>query len=549
VTLEARCPQRAGAVRITSSEVVRGRPGALRHRSVADTQARVPPLRETTALQGGVRRNRRIGDGPPFAVSGTVALALCVYALALQFTTPHLGSVDGYFHIRYSALVREGGWRQFPPAFRWLPQTVLGPERYYDHHFLFHLWLALFAGGDLILGAKIAAALGAAAALLALYGLLLHWRVHAAHWWMIVALAMAPGFPYRLEMPRVQSLSLLCLLVALHLLVQRRWYVLAPLALVYTWLYDAFPLLLGLCACFFAAHLLLRSAWAWQPLAASAAGILAGLVLNPYFPHNLSFIGHHYLEKLWPSLNVAVGREWSPPLIAEWLGWGGLAAFAVALAVLLYRHRAALDPETLGVVLTAAMFLALVWRSTRFIEYFVPFTTLALARALGAPLRTWGRTLAPTWRRAAMCALLLAFAATSAAAAALLRSRPAATRYAGCAAWLLANTESGSLVFLSDWDDFPLLYFHNTANTYSMGLDPTYLSARNPALFRDWRRIVAGEEANPVAVIRESFGAEAALTDHSHSAFIDAMDRDPSARRAYTDDDCIIYGAALGANQ
>lgn len=493
-----------------------------------------------------MRRNRRIGARPPRAVVVLVVLALFGYAIGLQFTTAHLGSIDGYFHIRYSALLRESGWRDFPPAFPWLPLTVLGPDRYYDHHFLFHLWLALFATGDLVLGAKIAAALGAAAALLALYGLLLHWRVHGAHWWMIVALSLAPGFAYRLEMPRVQSLSLLCLLGALHLLIQRRWQLLAPLALVYTWLYDAFPFLLALCACFLAAHVLLGSRPPWQALAVSSGGVFAGLVFNPYFPHNLRFIGHHYAEKLWPQLDVAVGREWSPPLVAEWLGWGGLAGGALALAVVLYRHRAALDPESLGVVLVAAMFVGLTWRSTRFVEYFVPFFTLAAARTVGARLSRWGRRLGARWRRAALCLLLIGLAATSVAAAVLLRSRPPATRYFHCAAWLLASTKPGSLVFLSEWDDFPLLYFHNTSNTYSMGLDPTYLSARNPDLFQHWRRIVSGEEPNPAAVIRERFGAEVAFTDHSHAAFIHAMDRDPSAERAFADNECLIYRVGHG---
>src|SRR6185369_4838226 len=86
------------------------------------------------------------------------ALGLVAYAFVLQFTTSHLASIDGYFHMRYSALLRDVGWRGFPPEFPWLPLTILSPERYFDHHFLFHWWLALFAGMDLVMGAKIAAA-------------------------------------------------------------------------------------------------------------------------------------------------------------------------------------------------------------------------------------------------------------------------------------------------------------------------------------------------------------------------------------------------------
>src|SRR5687768_15304696 len=50
------------------------------------------------------------------------------------------GDWDGYYHIRWSALLWEsfksGNWL---PEFTWLPLTVLNPQDYADHHFLFHL--------------------------------------------------------------------------------------------------------------------------------------------------------------------------------------------------------------------------------------------------------------------------------------------------------------------------------------------------------------------------------------------------------------------------
>ena len=34
------------------------------------------------------------------------------------------------------------------PPFPWLPLTILAPDRYADHHMLFHLWLVPFTLGD-----------------------------------------------------------------------------------------------------------------------------------------------------------------------------------------------------------------------------------------------------------------------------------------------------------------------------------------------------------------------------------------------------------------
>lgn len=479
------------------------------------------------------------------------ALALIAYAFALQFSSAHLASIDGYFHIRYSALIRDGGWRNFPPEYPWLPLTILSADRYFDHHFLFHWWLALFAGMDLVIGAKIAAAIGAAVAFLTLYALLLRFGVWQAHWWIVAGLSVAPGFQYRLEMPRVQSWSVACLLIALPLFIRERTGMLFVLAWAFTWLYNAFPFLLAIGACVAAARWWEDRTIVWRPLAGAVGGVVAGLIINPYFPHNIRFIVHHYGAKLTHHAGQPVGSEWYPPLLADWLGWGGLLALFIAAATMLYRVRHELTVEKLSATLAALMFLACYWRSTRFVEYFIPFATCALALIGQAAVRDAWPGLRPEWRRAGRALLIAGFLVTTAIAALQMRQRPNANSYAGAARWLRQHTAPGSLIFLADWDDFPLLYFHNTANTYSLGLDPTYLSERDPALFETWRAAAAGKLPNPAATIATRFGAVAAFSDTHQDAFIAAMDADPQAVRGFADEHGIVYvlpAAAGGAS-
>ena len=88
-------------------------------------------------------------------------LAAVVVLAGLQFTTPNLIGNDSYFHIRYAKVIREAGVRGFPPPFPWLPLTILAPDRYADHHMLFHLWLVPFTLGDLRIGGKLAGLAGA----------------------------------------------------------------------------------------------------------------------------------------------------------------------------------------------------------------------------------------------------------------------------------------------------------------------------------------------------------------------------------------------------
>src|ERR1700755_2630656 len=67
---------------------------------------------------------------------------IIIIMVRLQFATSAVccGDWDGYYHIRWSQLLWEnfsqGKWL---PEFKWLPLTVLGPQDYADHHFLFHL--------------------------------------------------------------------------------------------------------------------------------------------------------------------------------------------------------------------------------------------------------------------------------------------------------------------------------------------------------------------------------------------------------------------------
>jgi hypothetical protein len=450
-------------------------------------------------------------------------------------------AIDGYFHIRYSALLRDAGWRGFPPEYPWLPLTILAPDRYFDHHFLFHWWLALFTGIDLVMGAKIAAAIGAAAAFVTLYGVLVHFGVRHAHWWMLAGLSVAPGLQYRLEMPRVQSWSLVCLVIALPLFARARPLALFVLGWLFTWLYNAFPFLLAIGVCVMVARWWTTRELAWRPLAAAAAGVAGGLVVNPYFPHNLRFILHHYGAKLTQAAGQPVGSEWYPPLLAAWLGWGGLLALFMGAGTALYRLRAQLTTEKLAAALIALMFLACYWRANRFIEYFVPFTLIALALLGSAAVAAQWSQLQLEWRRRARAVLLLALVVTTAVAALQMRRRPNASAYAAAASWMRAHTPAGSLIFLADWDDFPLLYFHNTHNSYSLGLDPSYLSERDPALFDTWRAAADGRLPNPAATIRARFGAVAAFADHRQSAFIAAMDADPLARRGFADATGIVY--------
>ncbi|HJS19412.1 MAG TPA: hypothetical protein VJ785_11740 [Anaerolineales bacterium] len=113
--------------------------------------------------------------------------------------------------------------------------------------------------------------------------------------------------------------------------------------------------------------------------------------------------------------------------------------------------------------------------------------------------------------------------------------------YADASQWLEENSDSGELVFQTDWDDFPRLFFYNTHNTYLVGLDPTSMQMYDEELYNLWVPIVRGEVGQPSQFIANVFHARYVHTDLNHEAFIERAEDDPYMEPVYRDDQNIIF--------
>jgi len=493
----------------------------------------------------------RLGARGRLARQALAVLAFFAGLFAVvQYATPGLADHDGYYHMRLARLMREQG---LTPEFVWLPLSILNAEAYYDHHLLYHAYLALFAGSPdpagLIAGAKLASVLMPALAGVAAWWLLRGQGVRWAALWALGLMAVSEAFLYRLSMPRAQAASLLVLIVSLHCLLARRYWALLPLGFVYVWLYNAFPLLLVVVGVYAAAAWATERRLAWQALAYASAGLALGLVVNPYFPRNLVFIFQHLAPKLGGS-ETPVGNEWYPYETWTLVENSGpaLAAFVLGALAMAWRGQRP-DRATLAAFGLSVVFGLMLFKSRRFVEYFPAFALLFLALAAAPLAAGWVEAAGRRVGRLAWAAAPLALAAVLAlplvytldgARAAMQRSLPP-TRYAAASAWLQANTAPGSLIFQTDWDDFPRLFFYNPQNLYTAGLDPTYLELYDPALYAEWVDITQGEVTPPSPAIRARFGAEYAITDLRHGDFLRAAAEDPGLAEVYRDDEAVIF--------
>jgi hypothetical protein len=571
------------------------------------------PAEEVAVAPGG--RARR---GVLAAVFGS-RLTLFVVGAALiggvfwylQFSTASLccGDFDAYYHIRWSRMLWESlRAGRFPPTFGALPLTTLNPKDYVDHHLLFHVLQIPFTFfSDIQTGGKIAAWLFASLAVFSCYWLIVRNRLSYPLVWLVAVLGSAAPFLYRMNMGKAMSVSIVLMVVGIHLLFERKYIWLLPLAFVFALTYDMVFLL-----AFAAAVWLVVTLWQERSLnreVASAlvafglvlAGTALGFVINPYFPHNLQLLYEHAVIKITAKgFSTSVGSEWYPYDTWEFLGNCGVALVAMVAGYVAFRDSAAKERKRAFFFLlfsTALLVVNLRWR--RFAEYFPPFAVVFAAFALEPLIRrarerhTASEPVAATESEAAAEASDDARAdeevrpATAPAPARVERARAweiiivctafvllcaplvwyarvtskdiadmaHPNYYRGGMDWLSKNADRGEIIFNTDWDDFPKLFFYNPDFAYISGLDPTYLVDRDHEQADLFAKITIAKDlkddeiAKLGPLIRDNFcygeGEQRrcpryVFTDHEHEDFYnDALDSG-WFDEVYTDDDCSV---------
>lgn len=482
------------------------------------------------------------GSRPTLQVAGGFALILAVM-LSIQFAGPAILDNDGYYHIRWSRMLAEHAPKL--PPFKPLPLTTLNERDYVDHHYLYHVLLIPFTAGDLRVGAKLSAAIFSSLAVAALFWLMAAYRLPYRWAWLIPLLLSSEPFLYRMSMARAPSLSLAFLGVGIYLILKRRWVWLSLLSFAFVWLYSLFPLIFAVALAYTAAVYLAERRLEPGAALATFSGIVAGLLINPYFPKNLVLFWDHLMMKLTADYSVNVGVEWYP--YDTWVMLGGSAvAFVIYFAGLVAFdfRRQGRDPKPLFFLILATMFLLMAFKSRRFIEYWPPFAVLFGAFTLspyierlmkrGVRHRT-DRAVCAVAASVAMVALLGTMTVTVLVAHLNIRTETDPYAYRGASLWLAENTPPGTVVFNTDWDDFPMLFYYNPDRTYIVGLDPTYLYDRNPEMWNLYKDITLGDKSDPAPIIKERFGAEYVFTDNYHEDFLRVARETGDFETVYTD--------------
>jgi hypothetical protein len=445
---------------------------------------------------------------PRMLWGGLVAAVFAAYYWLLYFPPRLVGAndPDRYYHLGLSRLISEGGIPMRLPQAEDLGWGVVFPEK----EFLFH---ALTGAADWAGGVPMVLLLVpllGLAIVLTLYrtldGVCRPWQ--AALFATLVPLAYT-AFLFRLTILRPHVLAILWFCLLLHAVLRTRpWLALVACA-GFALSYHAIFIVLLVVA---AAGVLL---WYGQPagrrmLAFCLVGLAAGILLNPYFPHQLQ------MTKAVVDIALGVGtppgaefgNELKPVGAAAFLSACGFSFYLLALIASRrwFRTDTREEGAPLRFLFALALGLTLLsMQSIRALEYAVPVLVLLL----GHFATRWNSR----WAMPALVAPLLLLQGTTAVRyyhEVWTRSQGGNTEWYAAAIDAIPPA-AGSKVFHCQWDASAYLLFLRPDLRFVDALDPTLLWKVAPRKYLLRQELIGGRVAAPAEALRDVFDADYVL--------------------------------------
>jgi hypothetical protein len=504
-----------------------------------------------------LHKNTLIGAGL-FTVSSAL--------FGLLHWSPYLVDADAFYHAKMAELIWQHG---LSVSFTWLPFTQL-QDTFANQHILYHLlvapltvlvepWQAVKISGTILSGACVTY----------VYFFLKKHRVPYALLYVLILLMSQP-FLFRISLGKALPLTLLLLLVTIDAWWSRKYAQAFVAAFLLTWTHGAWVLILPL----YISYILFFAGRKWlsgrsftnlrllKVCAGTLIAIILGLLFHPDFPQNILF----YVNQIWHiglinyQSRIGVGGEWYPYAIDRLVADLELVVFFLIItlgAVSVYYRKLSVRTWWLGFWFT--VFLGFTLKSRRYVDILSLFSILFIAFAhkdigLTDFVLKQGRRLRSqlTTLRASLLVGVIGFFVVSwggigvanytGAYRDLRATDRTAGLYAQAASYVTQHTRPGSIVFHSDWDEFPHLFYHAADNRFIAGLDPTFFYNKYRDLYWVWVGITTGKARQGFTrVITEEFHSQTVFIDSTHQAMRENFLRAPSWQLVYQDSEAAIF--------
>ena len=468
------------------------------------------------------------------------------FFLLLSATPAIPGGDDGYRHVKFAyRLIRGQGVLSQPWDLAWFwPRPVDG---WFGYHLLLSPFTLLL---PLIPAAKLFASLVFASLAFVLFRILYELGAMWRGVWVVLALTGSSMALFRSSLTRPMLLSLVLILAALYYTMRGSTLGVTLVSAAHALSYSMFFLVGFAPGVYF---LVRRNRASLRMLAGSCLGMALGLAASPFFPEDARFDIAQAVYPLTRGPAHYLTMELRP-LNWEWIEPARVAivAFVVALGIAAWQWRKVKTQERVWLLLAMCAAAVLVSvRVGRMFDLFVPLAVLFAAAVISPWMQTKPRNRGDVGAGAAVLLLLCAFNVSGTWRG--VRKAPDPEHFRGVSQFLAAN-RPGTLVFNTQWEQYQFLYFWNSANTYLIGIDPSFLYYRDRPRYFLWEHISNDEIATCPAVkctpgnsrdipstVAADFGARTILTAHETNPRVEQALRSAHIPEIYHDQWCSLF--------
>jgi len=413
-----------------------------------------------------------------------VSVAFLIIFSVMQFTVPNIIGFDGYYHIKTADIIKKEGFiKEFPWA-----RNIIFSDNYADIQILFRILLMPFTFLGLELGAKIASILFAALCFIVFYWFLIENKIKYAFFWSLLYLFAAESLMYRFLLARQMPIAIALLILTIYFLQKRKYLFLSIASFVFVLFYSGFVIQLFMILLYLILEKIFSKKFDYKILLYSFIGVVLGLIINPYFPNNISML-YTQIFKVNLIANL-YNVEWKPWPFFEFIKNNILVLLYLVISFFIVVKNKKIAKIQAFYFSLALFFFFYTIMSRRMQEYLVPFSVLAFAFLFNDYFENKGKFF--NYAKKVAVIILILLAATNFF---LLREDMTNNNFLynfdNCADWMKNNIPKNSLVFINAYA-FPYLFFKNSDLIYTHGIDLTYSYIYDPEKFERYIGILQG---------------------------------------------------------
>lgn len=429
------------------------------------------------------------------------------FFLILQLKINFFLGSDAYYHATHSQLTFLSSTIHYVEPWIKLHFFTSAPVNpYFIFHWIGGFFISIFGK---VFGFKIFTSLLSASVVTSFYFILKKNKVSHALLWTVLLFTSA-FLIFRLLLPRSFIFSITLLLLGYYLIDQKKYLLLFLLSIFYTLYYSFFVFLLVLAISYFISSIIEKNNLEIKPALTVVAGIFVGLLLHPNTINYIQYLYHQTIEVFFLKITLAhfpTGEEiGTHSSIIKFLGLNlfPITSFLAASVVtwyLVFEKKIKHTRKLLPLLVFNSFWLILFFIIPRSGEYFIPFTWLHLAISckliksedinFSQIKKLINTKINYITKLVAVCIITLTVVIGVKLNLQTIdkHNRKITTElnhFQEVANYLETNTPKNSTLFLSNWSQFPKLFFYNQHNKYLTGFSPLFAYNYNKEKYWTW---------------------------------------------------------------